>query len=262
MLRYSLNKAVNQVKSELKKNGFSLISGYLSNSEEVTNLKSKIFDLVCIKANQYKIQPPQNSSASIDEAIMSLHEINSSIGGFLNDTLNASPELFKLLNSDYFIELARKIIGDESSCILINNFRIRVQIPGCDNISNLPWHQDSQYNNFYKDNNSIVIWTSLNDINQTTGPVKFKKGSHKLKKLPTVEFKKPNNQVVFSVSDHHINNPEFVEQSFETKSGDVILIDMNTIHRSGQNNTDNTVKFSLQCRCHNASTPGFLPSYD
>ena len=66
------------------------------------------------------------------------------------------------------ITIKGKIIGDEASSILINNHRIRVQIPGTDDISNLPWHQDSQYNSFYKENNSIVIWTSLNDINHKT----------------------------------------------------------------------------------------------
>jgi len=262
MISHVFKKNIDQVQSELQKDGFSLLHGYLSNSPEIKDLKNKIYELVCIKTSQYKIQNPQNSSDSVNEAIMSLYSINSAIGGFLNDTLNASPELFKLVNSDYFIELARKIIGNESSCILINNIRIRVQIPGCDDISNLPWHQDSQYNKFYKDNNSIVIWTSLNDITQETGPVVFKKGSHILKKLPSVEFKKPNNQVVFSLQEQHITNSDFDEQSFETKRGDVVLIDMNVIHRSGENKTSNTVKFSLQCRCHNASTPGFLPDYD
>jgi len=92
--------------------------------------------------------------------------------------------------------------------------------------------------------------------------VVFKKGSHKLKKLQTVEFKKPNNQVVYSIPDHFINNNDFLEDSFETKSEDVVLIDMNVIHRSGKNMSNNRVKFSLQCRCHNASTIGFLPQYD
>ena len=193
---------------------------------------------------------------------MSLYSVNKSIGAFLNDSLNASPELFRILNSDCFVELAKKIIGDKTSCILINNFRIRVQIPGCDDISNLPWHQDSQYNDLYKDNNSIVIWTSIYDINEETGPVVYKKGSHILKKLQPIKFKKGNGKVVFSISDKYINNPDFIEESFETKSGDVVLLDMNVIHRSGENKSNSNVKFSLQCRCHNASTPGFLPQYD
>jgi len=261
-MKYDLKKDINQIKEGLNKDGFFLLSGYLSSSQEIIDIKNKIYELVCIKAKQNNIMIPDNSDDSINEAIMSLYNINKSIGGFLNDTLNSSPELFRLLNSDYFVDLARKIIGDEASSILINNHRIRVQIPGTDDISNLPWHQDSQYNSFYKENNSIVIWTSLNDINQETGPVVFKKGSHKLKKLQTVEFKKPNNQVVYSIPDHFINNNDFLEDSFETKSEDVVLIDMNVIHRSGKNMSDNRVKFSLQCRCHNASTIGFLPQYN
>jgi ectoine hydroxylase-related dioxygenase (phytanoyl-CoA dioxygenase family) len=261
-MTYDLEEDINHIKEGLNKDGFFLLSGYLANSQEIIDIKNKIYELVCIKATQSNIPIPKNSEASINETIISLYNINKSIGGFLNDTLNSSPELFRLLNSDYFIELAKKIIGDETCSILINNHRIRVQIPGTDDISNLPWHQDSHYNNFYKENNSIVIWTSLYDINEEAGPLVFKKGSHRLKKVPTVEFKKPNNQVVYTIPDRFINNAEFPEDSFETKSEDVVLVDMNVIHKSGKNTSNNIVKFSLQCRCHNASTKGFLPQYD
>ena len=101
-MKYDLKRDINQIKSGLQKDGFFLLDGYLSNSQEVVNIKNKIYKLVCIKAKQHNIKIPRNSTASINDAILSLYSINSSIGGFLNDTLNASPELFRLLNSDYF----------------------------------------------------------------------------------------------------------------------------------------------------------------
>ena len=77
-----LTKDIEQVQFELQNDGFSLLSGYLSNSQEVKNLKNKIYELVCVKTNQYKIQKPQNSYSSINRAIMSLYSINSSIDRF------------------------------------------------------------------------------------------------------------------------------------------------------------------------------------
>jgi ectoine hydroxylase-related dioxygenase (phytanoyl-CoA dioxygenase family) len=193
---------------------------------------------------------------------MKLDAINNKIGAFLNDTLNAAPELFQLLSSEKVLSLAKAVIGEKDNSILTNNYRARIQIPGHDDIANLPWHQDSHYNNFYKYNNSIVIWISISDINEEAGPIVFKKGSQILKQVPQIEYKRPNNQIVYTVPDEHINHPDFPEYSIPTKPGDVVLIDMNTIHRSGENKSTNNIKLSIQCRYHNANKSGFLPHYD
>ena len=66
---------------------------------------------------------------------------------------------------------------------------------------------------------------------------------------------------IINVDEKNITNNDFKDCTLETESGDVVLIDMNVIHRSGKNNTNNQVKISAQCRCHNASEPGFLPHY-
>jgi len=259
MKNESLN--INQAQIDLKENGFALIKGLLSNTEELKNLKDKIYQLVCIKARQYNISIPNNSPDSINDKIMEINSKNDLIGAFLNDTLNSSPELFKLLSSSTFENLAQNLIGDNKSCILTNNHRIRVQIPGRDSVSNLPWHQDSHYNSLYSENSSIVIWTSVNDINIDAGPVVFKKGSHILKQVEREEIKRSNGATIYTIPEKYINNSEFEETIIETKSGDVIAIDMDLIHRSGENNSKNNIKFSLQCRCHDASKKGFLPQY-
>ncbi|MDA9357675.1 phytanoyl-CoA dioxygenase family protein [Candidatus Thioglobus sp.] len=251
-----------QAKKDLNSDGFAVIKGLLSNSKELTDLKDKIYKLVCIKAHQYNITIPENYPESINQKIMEINSSNKLIGAFLNDSLNASPELFRLLSSKTFEALAQSLIGNDKGCILTNNHRIRVQIPGRDSVSNLPWHQDSHYNSLYSKNSSIAIWTSVNDINLEAGPVVFKKGSHVLKQVKREEFKRPNGQIIYTIPEKYINSSEFEEVLVETKSGDIILIDMDVIHQSGANNSIDNVKFSLQCRCHDASKKGFLPDYE
>ncbi len=253
---------ISQAIKDLKINGFAVINSYLSDAIEIERFKHKLYKLVCIKAKQYNIKIPKESSSSINQAIMELDAINNKIGAFLNDALNATPELLQLLSSEKIVSLAEAVIGDKDSSILTNNCRARIQIPGHDDIANLPWHQDSHYNNLYKYNNSIAIWTSISDINEEAGPIVFKKGSQIFKQLPKIEFKKPNNQIVYTISDEYTNHPDFPEYSVPTQSGDVVLIDMNIIHRSGENKSTDNIKLSLQCRCHNASKSGFLPHYN
>ena len=184
----NLSKAQN----DLSKNGFAVVRGFLTNSQELRSLKDKIYQLVCIKAIQYDLSIPENSPDSINSKIMEINSFNNLIGAFLNDALNSSPELFKLLSSSTFENLAKNLIGDDNSCILTNNHRIRVQIPGRDSVSNLPWHQDSHYNSLYSENSSIAIWTSVYDIDLQSGPVVFKKGSHILKQVKREEVRRPN----------------------------------------------------------------------
>ncbi len=253
---------ISQAIKDLKINGFAVINSYLSDTIEIERFKHKLYKLVCIKAKQYNIKIPKESSSSINQAIMELDAINNKIGAFLNDALNATPELLQLLSSEKIVSLAEAVIGDKDSSILTNNCRARIQIPGHDDIANLPWHQDSHYNNFYKHNNSIAIWASINDINEEAGPVIFKKGSQIFKKLPMKEYKKPNNQIVYTIEEKYIKNNNFQECAMQTKSGDVVLIDMNVIHRSGINKSTDIVKLSAQCRYHNASKSDFLPHYN
>ena len=251
-----------RAQNDLSKNGFAVIRGLLTNSQELISLKDKIYQLVCIKATQYDLSIPENSPDSINSKIMEINSYNNLIGAFLNDALNSSPELFKLLSSSTFENLAQNLIGDDNSCILTNNHRIRVQIPGRDSVSNLPWHQDSHYNSLYSENSSIAIWTSVYDIDLHSGPVVFKKGSHILKQVKREEVRRPNGATIFTIPQEYISNSDFEEKIIETKSGDVIAIDMDVIHRSGENKSDNNIKFSLQCRCHDASKKGFLPQYN
>jgi len=251
---------IQKAKQELKLNGIALIKNYMSDSVELLELKKKIYQLVCIKAKLYKLDLPNNDPNFINDTIIKLHSINNKIGAFLNDSLNSSPELFKILSSTNITELGNYILDIRNDSLLSNNHRIRVQIPGRDGVSNLPWHQDSHYNNFYLKNNSVVIWISVSDIDNDAGPIVYKKGSQINNQVERLDFKKPNNLNAYTLPDKYINDKRFKEESIPTKSGDVLLIDMDLIHRSGLNKSEK-VKFSLQARFHNASNPNFLPQY-
>jgi len=251
---------LDSVTTELKTKGFALVKGYLSDNIEFKKFKNEYYKLVCIRAKEHNVSIPDESSESINQAVMQLDSVNKKTSAFFNDALNATPALFQLLSSENIKNLASIAIGKKNDAILINNYRARIQIPGHDKVSNLSWHQDSHYNNFYMLDNSIVVWISVNDIGWEEGPIVFKEGSHVLKQVPREEYKKPNGYTVYTVGDRYSGHPDFPEQSIKTKSGDVILLDMNVLHRSGDNLSSN-VKLSLQCRCHNASTPRFLPHY-
>ena len=133
--------------------------------------------------------------------------------------------------------------------LIFNNTRFRIQIPNNDEISNLPWHQDCHYNSI-KDTNSIVVWISISDISRRMGPIIFKLKSHKLGEQKKIIIKKKNGGIAYTLNSQSAALRKLKNTSIETKSGDVILIDMNSVHTSGTNKTLDKVKYSAQARYH------------
>jgi ectoine hydroxylase-related dioxygenase (phytanoyl-CoA dioxygenase family) len=67
----------------------------------------------------------------------------------------------------------------------------------------------------------------------------------KLKKL-----KKVHGGSIFKVDLNNHNLKKLIDVQLETLAGDLILIDMNTVHTSGFNKTKDKVKYSAQARFH------------
>lgn len=249
------------IKNQLNSEGISHIKSFLLDTKEFTSLNKKIKRIVQRFAQKHEIYQKNDSIDEFQKTIVKLNHINPNTGAYINDAINASPELYKLFTSDKIEKLAKEILDINKNDLLSNNYRFRIQIPGTDDISNLPWHQDSHYNSLYNENQSIVIWISLNKIDYEMGPIVYKKGSHKLNKLPKVEWVRPNGAKVFTVENRYIEDSEFEEKTIKTNQGDVLLIDLNLIHRSGFNKSLNKVKISTQARFHNSGANNFLSEY-
>ena len=62
--------------------------------------------------------------------------------------------------------------------------------------------------------------------------------------------KKSHGGTVFGVDLNNYNLKRLIDVQLETLAGDLILIDMNTVHTSGFNKTKYKVKYSAQARFH------------
>jgi len=171
------------------------------------------------------------------------------LSAIIFDRLNASPSLYKFLCSKGIEDLVKKLFNTKKS-IFMNNFKLLVQNPGNEERTNFPWHQDSHYNTLGESaDKSIVIWVSLIDIDSETGPVVFKKGSNALGIVDKISMKRPSGHNIFTVNEKHIDVAAFEDTAPKINAGDLLLIDMNVIHKSGTNLTNKT-KFTMTSRCH------------
>ena len=229
---------------ELNKNGFVLLNGFLSKEKEFLEFKKYI---KCFYEDAFNIK--NKKIYEYDKIITSYFRMGKNVSAYINDNINLSPGLQKILTSNKILTLVSKILKVRKDKLIFNNQRFRIQIPNNDKISNLPWHQDSHYNKI-TNTKSIVVWISISNISKEMGPIIFKKKSHKLGKLRKVKYKKPNGAIVHSVNMNNSKLKKLESMSMNTLSGDIILIDMNSVHTSGYNNTEDKIKYSAQARYH------------
>ncbi len=255
-------KSINQIKKNIKNNGYVFLPGLLKNSKSITEFINDVRKIISLRIKKIKVSEISYKQNDLNSSIFMLNKINEKNISFINDVMNSSPSLQKLFNEPKLLKIVDQLLKSDHSYLCVNNHKFRIQVPGRDEISNLPWHQDSHYNTMGDKNTSIVVWISLSNISYDQGPVILKKGSHKLGKLRRIVTHRKNGNKIFTVSKKIINDNKFKKISFESNIGDVMLIDMNLIHASGANNSTHLSKLSAQARYHQAANKNFLTRYD
>lgn len=251
-----------EIKKSIHQNGFVHLPSYLKESKSLDNVLKKVREISELRLSNYSDKKYDTNNFSLDELLMKLLEIDEKNLSFINDVMNAHQSVLDLFSDKKIINLVDQILPNKNSFICVNNQRFRMQSPGRDDVTNLPWHQDSHYNTMSSGENSIAVWVSLSDINNTMGPVVFKEGSNKIGSIERTKFVKPNGNTVYTIEEEYINDKSYKEVSIPSKKGDIILIHMDVLHVSGKNKASLLSKISAQARFHQAASENFLTKYD
>ena len=233
-----------------EKNGFIKLNKILNNDKSFLKFKSLFFQTILDIAKHNNLNVSEVNNRNIDQIIFNLKKINDKNIQFIHEIVNNLPELNYLFSSKKLNSFIKKILGIEKKTLtFVNNYSFRIQVPGRDEVSNLPWHQDSLYNDSFIKDNSIVVWISLSNITNKMGPIVFKKESQKIDDLTKTTLYRKNKKQVFSLKKEK-KWLDIKDSTFETKIGDIMLIDMRSIHRSGANLSKSRTKLSAQARFH------------
>ena len=233
-----------------KRNGFVKLNNFLTKNSFFLKFRNIFFKVVLDIAKHNNLKVSKVNDKNIDKIILDLKKISDKNIQLIHESINTLPELNYIFSSKKLNSFIKKtLLIEKETLTFVNNYSFRVQVPGRDEVSNLPWHRDSLYNNSYIKDNSIVVWISLINISHEMGPIVFKQGSQKNKNLNKKIIYKKNKRKVFSLEKDKkwVNISDTI---LETKVGDVILIDMNTIHKSGANLSQHKTKLSAQARFH------------
>ena len=174
------------------------------------------------------------------------------------DTLQTMSMIYSLLVKKEILNSIQKLLATSKAYITLTDVSIRLDAPN-DERNKLGWHQDSSY---YRQNNNgkngIVLWTPLiNEIKKEIGPLQILKNSSRLGPL-NVKKKKNNNK--YGSKKRNISKNFLLKYTKilepEMKLGDVLLLNLDMVHRSGENLSEK-FRFSMIGRYHNSLSKDF-----
>lgn len=263
------------------RDGFVMLPGALT-PKQLTPVQSRLGQLIAMRHERYLggrqkdyhalrhlPLPSAERRSLMDSLLIALYAQSPKHVSFLYDTAARLPETYRLLAEESVLNPIRTCLDvtDEApsahNALAMNNVNLRIDMPGTDWRENLPWHQDyPYYNPLYVPDASIASWIALFDCPLEVGPMALKKGSHHWGELPAIPLSPGETRNdFFTIPESHYENPADGEVQPPLKTGDLLLFDLRLVHRSGINQTKDTIRWSAQARYHDVSSRNFLSKY-
>ena len=225
-------------------------------------VKSNFFNKNFLKS--YKIQLYQNlnnllpikqkiNDNNIDKLLKNLYSKDKKkFVSFYNLAQNLKCS-YELCCNSKLTKFVSKLLGVNNNSIVLGDITVRL-----DNANGkmglLDWHQESTFypelKNYKK---SILVWFPLTKIKKNSGGLVLLEKSHK-KKLVYKKLTINKNPTYPEINKFKINK----KYNFVGEIGDVLFINMNTLHKSGKNKS-NKFRLSIACRFISTEEKSFVP---
>jgi ectoine hydroxylase-related dioxygenase (phytanoyl-CoA dioxygenase family) len=177
------------------------------------------------------------------------------------ETLQTIANIYPPLVEKKVLSIVEQLLNISIDFITLTDVGVRLDSPN-DTRNALEWHQDSSY---YRQNNSgkngVVAWSPLvQDISLEMGPVEFLRKSQKIGTLMTSKEKSKNRLFSRKISINQNKIQKYLKNAtcIKIKQGDVLLMSLDMIHRSGKNLSDK-FRITLLARYHNSKSDDFNP---
>ena len=252
----SFNRASIKYRAIHKKKGYLVVRKVL-NKKDFLNIERLIFSVASEYINFKKKKIKGLDDLNFNKELVKLRKKSKKKFSSFFDTLQTSIATYQFWTNNKVLNIVKEILECNLESISATDLLIRLDSP-IDKRNKLEWHQDSSY--FRQNNNGangLNCWTPLTDLIMKMGPLEFLENSHKIgrikvKKIVSGKFK----SVQRKIPKNLIKN--FKIKQFELKLGDFIFLNMNTVHRSGENISKN-FRVSTICRYHKTNTKDFNP---
>lgn len=244
-----------------RENGYARVPGVFSH-EDIDRVRSMVYRLyrnfVPDAPELDALAEPWNAP-EWDQAMLALRERDANAFGALYDCAQSSLEMLQLLTVPNALDVAAAFLDDNPADLSYSGVMLRMDTPN-DRRNVITWHQDHSYypQNFNDGSRGLVYWIAMQDVTEDMGALHICPGSHKEGLLEPETTEKEN----YGSTEQRAVPEEAIARYPEVRGvcekGDVLLMHMDTFHRSGFNTSD-TIRYSAIFRFHRMLTDDYVP---
>ena len=240
-----------------ERDGVVVLKQFYDRAKLIEPIQRGVHRLMGLLIQKYglSIQQSPFSPEAFDEGYQEMIAVNRSYGSELYDAVKMIPAFVRFCANESHDQILSQLRGTDAPGIAAGGFGIRIDSPHEDKFR-AEWHQDypAQLRSF----DGIVFWSSLVRVTPDIGPVEFCLGSHKNGPVP-VHTTHPSNPEKTGAYALYLQNVDEVVAQYPhvaptSEPGDLIVLDYQTIHRSGFN-CGHRSRWSMQIRYFNYCDP-------
>lgn len=241
--------------------GYAVVPGVFTHAE-IDRVRAMIYRLyrhfVPVAPSLDCLDQPWNRP-EFDVAMCALRKADPKMFGALYDCAQSSLELLQLLSNPNSISLAAAFLCDRPEDLSFSGLMLRMDAPE-DRRNVLTWHQDHAYypQNLNDGSRGLVYWVALQDTDDSMGSLHIARGSHKEGLVAPETLGKKDYITTEQRAVPSTTVARYPEVRGVCQKGDVVLMHMDTFHRSGHNRSE-TVRFSVIYRFHRMLTDDYVP---
>ena len=253
-------------KNEYENNGFTIIPNLIP-EHVIEVILNAIFNLFKkydpVGANKCVGQRPWLSQ-EFHDGLKQLQDDQPKLFSKLYDSLQTNSKILGIGLMDEILTTASELLKKPNQHLMPCDLSSSVTLFRMDapqkNIHTLGWHQEQvSYNQNDDGSNGLVVWAPLQKVDPKLGTLYVCIGSHKIGFIePTLtgSYGQLANEKKF-VDDETAKEHE--QDGVVMNAGDVLFVNMLTLHRSGDMSNANKFRFTITARLHNAFSNDFNP---
>ena len=238
-------------------NGYIIIKNAIPENV-IDDFMEFVASVIKIEAERLGIKEDFTVEQLLHSVLVDIKKKNRDSSSWIYQTINNS-NIFKKFTYNLELEqIVKKLLHMEDLKQLATiNPALRIDMP-FDKSNIRGWHQDSHY---FLDNekgsDALVTWVCLGDAYKENGSILICPKSQNEGRLVSKHISGNS-----GVSEQYVTSGEIVNKYekliVEAKKGDVVLFNMDLIHKSGDN-VSNSVRYTTQIRYSNFSKLDYKP---
>ncbi len=221
----------------------------------ILGIKKELSDIIIDTANSLSLKiKNDNFSYLIDDILPKIYKKDKDKGAYVFDVTSRLNIFRDLTNYKKTMNVISKLLNLKKNQIISAKFSLFL-FTKYHKKNAIGWHQESGYYSdpknknfqYLKKNNSLFTWIPITDTWHGNGALVLMPRSHNAKNISHNKnlFSKRYKGSLNRRGEIYIKNLSKVERKYpkkeiSSKSGDIIFVDSNTLHKSGKNITNKT----------------------